>query len=361
MIYWKKYCQLNLSTLLPWPALTGNRGAAALLLIFQLLMHLPGAAQDHHIEVIHQPPSKSLRGISVVSAKVLWASGTEGQAGRSLDGGKTWEWSQVGDCKNCDWRSLYAFSSEEAIVINAGSPAYVYRTVNGGKEWKKVYEDTSAAIFFDGLQFLDANKGIAIGDPIENKFSVITTQNKGVTWSKVKSTELPVAANGEAIFAASGTSLVVLPGRQPAFVTGGTVARFWKKEDNWKAYTLPVIQGQNTTGAFSVAFRTAGRGIVVGGDYQQPMQQQGNCFLTYDGGKSWQQPVTSPGGYRSCVAFITDSLVIATGTTGTDISEDGGKNWKRIGEGFNAVAADPTGKAVYLIGTKIARLTQSTY
>lgn len=361
MIYLKKYCDLSHSTLPPWPALLTNPRKIILLLIFTFVLNIGSFAQDYHIDVIHVPPAKSLRGISVVSEKVLWVSGTDGQAGRSLDGGKTWEWSQVGGCKTCDWRSLYAFSSEEAIVINAGTPAFVYRTTDGGKNWKKEYKDTSAAIFFDGLQFINSRQGWAIGDPIDNQFSSIVTTNGGQTWKKVKKEDLPVAAAGEAIFAASGTSFIVLPGKQLAFVTGGTVARFWKRQDNWKAYTLPVIQGKSTTGAFSVAFRTAETGIITGGDYQDPALQQDNCFLTYDGGKTWKQPVTSPGGYRSGVAYVTDSLLIATGTTGTDISEDGGRNWKHVGEGFNAVAADPTGKAVYLIGTRIAKLTQSAY
>ena len=313
-------------------------------------------AQHYKLKELPAPPAKSLRGLSVVSDAVLWASGTEGQVGRSINGGRTWEWQQIKECPGCDWRSLYAFDDQEAIILNAGSPAFIFKTTDGGHNWQQVYTDTAAAIFFDGIQFGPPNHGIAIGDPIANKFIVIQTQNKGNSWKRLPVQDLPAATEGEALFAASGTSLIQLPSGRFCFVTGGTVSRIWMQENNWQAYTLPLIQGKSTTGAFSAAFVSDRQGIVVGGDYQQPDSQQGNCALTYDGGKHWMSATKPPGGYRSCVAYLTDKILIATGTNGTDVSTDGGKNWNRVGNGFNVVAKARNGKAVYLAGSKIAKL-----
>lgn len=327
-----------------------------LLLAVFLVSHLTIRAQNYRLKELPAPPAKSLRGLSVVNDSVLWASGTEGQVGRSINGGRTWEWQQVKACANCDWRSLYAFDEQEAIILNAGSPAYIFKTTDGGHSWQKVYTDTAAAIFFDGMQFGHSNYGIAVGDPIGNKFIVIQTQNKGNTWKRLQEKDLPAAAAGEALFAASGTSLILLPSGRPVFVTGGTVSRIWMKENNWHAYTLPLVQGKSTTGAFSAAFISDKQGIVVGGDYQQPDSEQGNCALTYDGGKHWVAATKAPGGYRSCVAYLTDKILIATGTNGTDWSADGGRSWNWIGSGFNVVAKARNGKAVYLVGSKIAKL-----
>jgi hypothetical protein len=48
-----------------------------------------------------------------------------------------------------------------------------------------------------------------------------------------------------------------------------------------------------------------------------------------------------PAGYRSCIAIVPGTpgpALIAVGPTGTDVSIDGGENWRRLGTtGFDAV------------------------
>ena len=57
-------------------------------------------------------------------------------------------------------------------------------------------------------------------------------------------------------------------------------------------------------------------------------------------------------GYRSAVAYIERKSIVAVGTSGTDLTRDGGETWKKIGsEDLNAVAAK--GKnAVWAVGPK---------
>jgi hypothetical protein len=63
-----------------------------------------------------------------------------------------------------------------------------------------------------------------------------------------------------------------------------------------------------------------------------------NCLLTTDGGLHWKKPLLPPRGYRSCVKYISPEILIATGPSGTDLSEDGGLHWKKISEvGFNVI------------------------
>ncbi|CAL1517622.1 YCF48-related protein [Chitinophaga sp. MM2321] len=336
---------------------------AIIIICFNIIScFLPVQAQNkvgnYHIKIVSpDPPLKSIRGISAVTDDIVWVSGTGGKVGKSTDGGNNWQWMQVSACDSCDWRSIYAFDDKKALVLNAGEPARLFLTTDGGSSWQQVFSDTTKGIFFDAMDFFNDKEGIAIGDPLQNKFTIIRTHDGGQSWQHDRPTLLPAAIPGEALFAASGTSLITLPGNKVYFGTGGTVSRLFQSGQQWKAVTIPVIQGKSTTGTFSIAFLDANNGIAVGGDYQNDTLRQGNCMLTNNGGRSWFAPSTAPGGYKSGVAYITPQLLIATGTSGTDISNNGGRDWHRIGDGFNVVRRARNGKRVFLAGKNIGLLT----
>lgn len=310
----------------------------------------------YHIQIITtNPPIKSMRGLSVVDDNVVWVSGTGGMVGRSINGGDSWEWHQVKGCDSCDWRSLYAFNDRKALVLNAGEPAHLFLTEDGGQSWQQVYFNATPGIFFDAMTFYNEKEGIAIGDPLQQHFTLLRTHDGGKTWQLDAPSISPGAITGEAIFAASGTSLIAT-GNNLCFATGGTVARLHKAGKKWESLPIPIIQGQASTGVFSIAFLSARKGIAVGGDYKNDTLRANNCLLTSDGGRTWTAPRTAPGGYKSCVAYITPQLLITTGTSGTDISVNGGMDWKKIGEGFNCAAKARNGKRVFLTGKTIGRL-----
>ncbi|SFO68810.1 Uncharacterized protein SAMN05428949_6183 [Chitinophaga sp. YR627] len=314
----------------------------------------PLFAQSGYVIHSEQAPIKSIRGMNVVNHNVIWVSGTEGKVGRSVSNrGTNWEWLTVPGYDTCDWRSLVAFSDKRALLLNAGEPAHIVLTTDGGQSWKEVYNNTAKGIFFDGMVFKNAAEGMAIGDPVDGKFTIIRTQDSGKTWQADPPAKLPVAKEGEAIFAASGTSLRMLPNGQACFITGGKHSRFFIGWDKWKANNWNFTQGESSQGAFSVAFADQLNGVAVGGDYLKDSVTTNNCFITKDGGRSWQVAVTPPGGYRSCVQHISGKKYLATGPSGTDISEDGGLNWYNISkEGFHVAGVAPGGVFVWLAGSK---------
>ncbi|MFB6457291.1 WD40/YVTN/BNR-like repeat-containing protein [Chitinophaga sp. Hz27] len=338
-------------------------GVRFILLIILLLANRISlsAQQKYQVKIIcPQPEATSIRGLATTSDSAIWVSGTKGKVGRSLDDGSSWEWFMPDpNCDSCDFRSLHAFNRNTAVVIRIGQPAKAYLTQDGGKSWTNTLTIDTAGIFIDGLTISKNGEGYAIGDPLPDttgqlRFVMLQTHH-GKQWQTITG---PIAANGEAIFAASNTSLILLPDGTPCFVTGGSKSAIYKKKGlNWNAYTLPVIQGESGTGAFSVAFRDQQNGIVVGGNYKSDTLRDRNCFLTTDGGKTWKPARTAPSGYKSCVTWLNKNMVITTGTSGTDISLNGGQDWQTIGKGFNVSTKAVYGNKIFLAGKEIAVIT----
>lgn len=298
--------------------------------------------------------SSSFRGMSTVGKKTVWVSGSNGTVGYTKDEGKSWQWVNPIGYEKYDFRDIYAFSDKEAVIINAGSPAVILRTTNAGKTWQKVYENNHPDIFLDDLDFVGKN-GYILGDPIEGKFQLLKTTNKGKTWSDVSNDYFLIADDGEAAFAASGSSMKMFKDR--LYVgTGGKYSSFFNynpKGLKIDKYDVPILSGEPSSGIFAIDFWSLNKGIAVGGNYQDDKNNQNNILLTNDAGQSWAKPNTPVFGYRSDVVYITETAVLATGTSGTDISYDGGYNWKNISTmSFNTIAKSADNKVIYLTGSK---------
>ena len=114
----------------------------------------------------------------------------------------------------------------------------------------------------------------------------------------------------------------------------------------------PIISGAASQGIFSLSFWDDQDGVVVGGDYLNDQYNEHNVYLTRDGGDNWIAPAQPVGGFRSAVKHISKQRLVATGTSGTDISEDGGDHWNTISkDSFNVVGKSRSGKRIYLAGS----------
>jgi photosystem II stability/assembly factor-like uncharacterized protein len=301
-------------------------------------------------------PQVSFRGLSVVDDQVVWASGSKGHIGRSLDGGKHWQWKNPVDFGKRDFRDIEAFDSLRAVAICVGAPAVVLLTSNGGKTWNEVYRNEDTLMFLDGIDFWNEQCGIIFGDPIDGHLFVMRSLDGGKSWIEISKEYTPQVVNGEAAFAASGTTIRSLPNGEVFIATGGTRSRIWHSTDlgwHWRAIETPIIQGESATGIFSFAVRDSMQIVIAGGDYTRDTLRTKNLFYTNDGGKTWHAPEKTTGGYRSCVEFVGSKKLIATGTSGTDYSRDGGKTWNPISTtGFNVVRKAKKGNLVLICGTK---------
>lgn len=308
-----------------------------------LLLPLALLAQKYELKPLATNSKTSLRGLSVVDKDVIWVSGSNGYVGKSLDGGTTWQWIQPKGYETLDFRDIQAFDKLKAIVVNAGSPAYILSTVNGGKTWREHYKNTDSAIFLDGMDFWDAQHGIIFGDPIKQKMQLLRTSDGGLSWQNISDKLKMEMKPGEAGFAASGTSIKTAGKGKVWIATGGVAANIYYSAnygEKWHVYHCPIVQGENSTGAFSIDFFNFNDGLVVGGNYLKDKDNSNNILITKNGGKTWKQPKTPIMGYRSAVVYVSKNFCVATGTSGTDVSTDGGMNWITITPlGFNAVKA----------------------
>jgi len=150
------------------------------------------------------------------------------------------------------------------------------------------------------------------------------------------------AKEGEAAFAASGTCLIVNGPKGAFMVSGGNDARVFRSDsrgNSWLVADSPIVRGTPGSGIFSIAMFNANIGVIVGGNYEKPEETKSNLAFTVDGGKFWKAG-TGLGGYRSGVAYVDRSTLIAVGSSGSDISRDGGKSWNNIDKAnYNAVVA----------------------
>lgn len=314
--------------------------------------------------------SGSLRGLSVVDDRVVWASGTGGTVITTVDGGSTWTDISVKEAPELDFRDIHAFDSQRAVILSAGQPARVYRTVDAGKTWKMCFEHPDKKSFFDALSFADSKYGIAMSDPIDDRILLIETHDGGESWSELSRERRPEAIPGEAGFAASGTNMRIV-GQRILIALGGaekgqqhSESRIVYTDDRgrtWQVAKVPIPRNESS-GIFSMHFVDQQHGVVVGGDYLQPHQRTGTIAITLDGGATWRRTSgTPPFGYRSGVAHYQTNgrfVLVCVGPNGTDTSVDFGRNWKKVGDaGFHAVAFTSDGKVGWATGAdgKVAK------
>lgn len=281
-----------------------------------------------------------LRGVSAVNGRVAWASGSGSTVLRTEDGGASWKKIAVTSDK-LDFRDIDAIDEQTTYVLSIGNgdASRIYKTTDGGATWRLQFQNDDPKAFLDAMSFWDADHGLVIGDSIDRQFYLLMTSDGGQHWTRVPPNTLPPAQDNEGAFAASGTNIAVY-GRNHAWIGLGAAAhaRVLRTTDggrSWRVSETPVASGQSS-GIFSISFRDASHGVIVGGDYQKEKEAVDNLAITSDGGQTWKL-VKGLTGFRSVVAYDPGTrAVVAIGPAGGDYSVDDGHTWMQItGPGFD--------------------------
>ncbi|AMR34016.1 hypothetical protein A0256_22480 [Mucilaginibacter sp. PAMC 26640] len=322
--------------------------------LMPVLAFLPAITKAQAIARLHQPSTASIRGLSVLDDKIAWVSGSRGSFAITTNGGKDWAWHQVKGFEKFDFRDVEAFSDKEAIVMSSGSPAVILKTTDGGETWQEKYRKADSVYFLDAMDFADARHGYIMGDAIKNEFLLLETKDGGSTWNQVKG---PTAVKDEAAFAASGTCLRVYP-NQVVIATGGAQSRLLTSVDlslkDWTSVALPLTNGKPSRGAFS-SVRGGRQTIVVGGNYAKDTVADSVAYVLPFGkfGVKMGSPKGGPAGFQSCVEHLTGKIFLSTGTSGSNITTDGGQTWRKIdSNSYNVCSKARHGSLVLLAGDK---------
>ncbi|MEP7128833.1 MAG: hypothetical protein ABI729_08195 [Chitinophagales bacterium] len=326
---------------------------------------------------LHQfslPVRTNIRAIAVLNDSTMWFAGSNGCFGYTEDDGKHWHIDSTKiEGLYPDFRSMSVIDQQTVLLLNAGSPAYLLKSIDQGATWKTVYSNEKKEIFFDSMKFRDAKNGIAIGDPIDGCFTILTTDDAGEHWKEISCDRLPQPFAGEACFASSNTCVELIENNF-WIATGGAEARVLSSADygiTWHFTSTPFLFGTELTGIFSLDFYDRKHGIIAGGDYENKNECLHSKAGSNNGGKSWK-PVANfeMPGFCSCVQYRPFShaktLLIAA-HPGIYISNNGGKKWEEVKEddgkttleNYNTLQFSPTGKVAWCAGAdgKTGRIT----
>ncbi len=322
-----------------------------LILFFSVVLWAGGLlAQDPKWKEIQTPVKASLRGLSPVSDLICWASGSKGTWLKTTDGGVTWQHGVIAGLDTVDFRSIHGFDEMHAVAASAGQPAVIYLTSDGGNSWEKVHEEGPSA-FFDGISFMDNKKGFVIGDPVNGKWMILETRDGGSSWQSLSN--LPLAESGEAVFAASASSLIATQ-KGLIFGTGGAVSNLHFYDfvtKSWEKVRPPILQGESSQGIFALA-KVKNKVIVVGGDYTKLDQRDQNAVILKK--RIMEIPRILPLGFRSGVCYWKEkNLIIAVGPSGSDVSKDEGMTWSNFSStGYHAVKISSKRKTIWASGSE---------
>lgn len=314
--------------------------------------------------------AQSYRGLSVVSTKTAWVSGSKGSILRTINWGKSWDTLNPKDYAGKDFRDMHAFSRKKAVVMSSGDSGVVITTRDGGKTWKEIYHDYRPGSFLDAM---DMYKGklVLVGDGIlHQKMYQIRAENvlkndslKAFTIfvkdreSYYKKGFQPDSTSS--YFAASGSN-VQWTGKHNfcAIPIIDEKSIFIRVSDNLIRFRsrLP-FKKQKAGGAYGFYMHRNKTGVAVGGSFYKPNETDSTACYTTDGGRTWTPCQTMPNGYRSGVcAHKRGKIWVCTGPSGSDYSTDAGKNWKPLFyvKGFNVCTI--RGNSLWLAGKASARI-----
>jgi photosystem II stability/assembly factor-like uncharacterized protein len=311
------------------------------------------AGKPRHLEwgEVVVDAGQSFRGLDAVDRRTAWAAGgsaTEGGPGsvwRTTDGGATWQDVSPPESAGLLFRDVEARTADTAVVlaIGPGEASRIYRTTDGGQTWTESFRNTDEAAFYNCLDFYPGGKrGLAVSDPVDGRFRILSTRDGGRSWDVLPDAGMP-DSTGEANFAASGDCLVI-EGRHAWFGSGGAQSRIFHSTDRGRTWdaTDSTIPAGESAGVFGLAFRNPHLGVAVGGDFAAPEAGE-DASARSRGSDSWHNggdltQLAEDAAWLSGHSRVLLSVGESGATAGSSVSWDGGRSWTPIsGLGYHAL------------------------
>jgi len=280
-----------------------------------------------------------LQAVSVVSPRIVWASGAGGTWVRTSDGGATWTSGVVPGADSLEFRDVHAFDARSAVLLAAGpgERSRLYRTQDAGATWELVFQNREPRAFFDCIDF-KGSFGVAMSDAVDGRFPILRTRNGGRAWEPYhpRGEDAVPALEGEGGFAASGTCIQATDGGfRIATAVGGRVIQFSAR--GAEAFQTPVVHGKPTAGVATIAFRSPSVGVAAGGDLAVQDGFTDNVAVTNDGGRTWtlaaRPPFPGPIYGAAYTGTRSRAVLVVVGPKGAAWSTDDAATWQPLAEG----------------------------
>lgn len=205
----------------------------------------------------------TLTSVTFITAQEGWAVGNGGTILHTRNGGETWE--QIKRPTDSDLNEVQFATSHVGYIAAMTEWGHeILRTVDGGQNWQKVYEDPKGGYVFQMALYGEKIAVAAINDD-----HLIRTEDGGVTWKTVDATLLGAAS---VIFTTDGTGWLV--GKKGSFYRSIDQGRTWQIPNN-----LPKSLLNHDWS--SIEFSDEKEGVAVGAN--------GAIVVTYDGGTTWSE------------------------------------------------------------------------
>jgi photosystem II stability/assembly factor-like uncharacterized protein len=96
-------------------------------------------------------PPPRLRGLSAISERVAWTSGSAGTVLRTTNKGATWQSVGPPGTASLQFRDVEAFDADTAVILSIGNgtDSRIYRTTNAGQTWSLVFVNDDPLAFYD--------------------------------------------------------------------------------------------------------------------------------------------------------------------------------------------------------------------
>jgi len=270
--------------------------------------------------------------VKTVNQEIAWAGGDSGIVIRTTNGGNSWIRVGKGTLGTSErLNTIDAIDSTTAFVVTpfySSSETSIYRTSDGGNTWTKVFSQTGG--YIHNLHMLTSIKGIAYGEPVGGKWTILQTLNGGISWDRIGTEPIPDSLE----YGSSYNSLNVLDTNTYMFLSNTKVYRTTDAGITWTTHNTPLTfldMWINSNGAGVATTNVAGKvaqttdngetwtigtiqtiGDQVGGAGTKDFWIVGDytgqgygLFRSTDGGFSWNLEYTSYGQYLYALDFIT--------------------------------------------------------
>ncbi|MDP9491909.1 MAG: oxidoreductase, partial [Actinomycetota bacterium] len=174
----------------------------ALLSLVVTSLAFAGGSRDYGWQLTPTGSPARLRGLSAVSERIAWTSGSLGTVLRTTNKGATWQSVGPPGTENLQFRDIEAFDADTALILSIGNgpDSRIYRTTNAGRSWSLVFVNDEPQAFYDCMAFFDKHRGLALSDPVNGRFRILATNDGGRSWHVVDA-DMPPALPAEFAFA----------------------------------------------------------------------------------------------------------------------------------------------------------------